>query len=62
MAFNPPLPSYKRQVISRMAMGNLVKIFLEFPQVFWDEEPQYISYFSVEGTFFPLFENGKYWV
>ena len=36
IAFNPPLPSAKRQSIANLGFGVLNKVVLLFPHVFWD--------------------------
>jgi monoamine oxidase len=35
--FEPPLPESKQAAINRLAMGVLNKVYLKFPEVFWDE-------------------------
>ena len=42
--FEPPLPSSKRDAISRLGMGLLSKVYLKFPEAFWDEDVETISY------------------
>lgn len=39
--FDPPLPSWKRDAISKIRMAYYTKIFLKFPYKFWDDS-QYI--------------------
>jgi lysine-specific histone demethylase 1 len=36
IAFNPPLPPWKQDVIARLGYGLLNKVVLCFPNVFWD--------------------------
>lgn len=43
--FNPPLPESKRAAISALGMGLLNKVYLRFPEVFWDEV-EIIGYMS----------------
>jgi len=38
IAFNPPLSEHKRAAISRLGFGNLNKVILMFPKVFWSED------------------------
>jgi monoamine oxidase len=38
IAFNPPLSEHKRGAISRLGFGNLNKVILMFPKVFWSED------------------------
>jgi len=42
--FDPPLPETKRSAINRLDMGVLNKVYLKFPEIFWDEEVETISY------------------
>lgn len=42
--FEPPLPESKRSAIQRLGMGVLNKVYLKFPEIFWDEEVETISY------------------
>ncbi|GAB2182876.1 FAD-dependent oxidoreductase [Roseibium sp. LAB1] len=37
IAFSPPLPTAKRNAINDLGMGLLDKIYLSFPELFWDE-------------------------
>ncbi len=42
--FDPPLPESKQSAIDRLDMGVLNKVYLKFPETFWDEEIEQISY------------------
>jgi monoamine oxidase len=42
--FDPPLPESKQEAIDRLAMGVLNKVYLKFPQVFWNEEIEGFGY------------------
>lgn len=42
--FEPPLPESKQVAIQRLGMGVLNKVYLKFPEVFWDEDVETISY------------------
>ena len=42
--FEPPLPESKQEAIRRLGMGVLNKVYLRFPEVFWDEDVETISY------------------
>ncbi|WIA28969.1 hypothetical protein OEZ86_011504 [Tetradesmus obliquus] len=44
VAFEPPLPGWKSSVVGRMGFGDLNKVVLQFPEVFWDAE---VDYFGV---------------
>ena len=41
--FEPPLPESKQSAIQKLAMGVLNKVYLRFPEVFWDENVETIS-------------------
>jgi len=41
--FDPPLPPKKQEAIDRLEMGVLNKVYLKFPEIFWDNE-ETISY------------------
>ncbi|MBL8079041.1 MAG: FAD-dependent oxidoreductase [Anaerolineales bacterium] len=42
--FDPPLPDSKQNAIDRLAMGVLNKVYLKFPEVFWDETIEGFGY------------------
>lgn len=44
IAFNPPLPTNKQAAIEHLNMGVLNKVYMRFPQVFWDVESDWIDY------------------
>lgn len=46
--FDPPLPESKQGAIDRLAMGVLNKVYLKFPEVFWDEEVEGFGYIGEE--------------
>lgn len=48
IAFEPSLPKWKTDSISRLNMGVLNKCYLKFPNVFWDEESHLLGYVSEE--------------
>lgn len=48
IAFEPPLPKWKMDSISRLNMGVLNKCYLKFPSVFWDDESHLLGYISEE--------------
>lgn len=41
--FSPPLPDKKRRSISRLGMGLLDKLYLQFDSVFWDQDATWIE-------------------
>lgn len=42
--FVPELPAAKREAIARLGMGILDKCYLKFPEVFWDEDADWLEY------------------
>lgn len=46
--FEPPLPKSKQTAIDRLGMGVLNKVYLRFPEAFWDEGIETISYVGDE--------------
>ncbi|KAI1489098.1 putative flavin-containing polyamine oxidase [Biscogniauxia mediterranea] len=44
VAFDPPLPRWKREAIEQFQMGTYTKIFFQFPEAFWDLDTQYFLY------------------
>ncbi len=44
VTFDPPLPESKQSAIDRLDMGVLNKVYLKFPEVFWDEEIEGFGY------------------
>jgi monoamine oxidase len=43
--FLPPLPNQKKEAINHLKMGVLNKVYLKFPEVFWDDS-QMLEYIS----------------
>jgi len=41
--FSPPLPDKKRKAISRLGMGLLDKLYLQFDSVFWDKDVTWLE-------------------
>lgn len=42
--FEPPLPEWKQSAIDRLDMGVLNKVYLKFPEAFWDNSLEGFSY------------------
>ncbi|KAI1338251.1 amine oxidase [Xylariaceae sp. FL0016] len=42
--FNPQLPRWKREAIEQFQMGTYTKIFMQFPEAFWDLDTQFFLY------------------
>lgn len=54
IAFDPPLPAEKQDVIERMGVGNVEKVALTFAAPFWREKPNKAMHFvSVPDPFEP---------
>jgi monoamine oxidase len=47
--FSPPLPPRKIRAIERLGMGVLNKVYLQFPEVFWDRETHLLGYVGKRG-------------
>lgn len=48
VTFEPPLPPAKQQALGRLGMGLLDKLYLRFPEVFWEEESHLLGYMAAE--------------
>ena len=46
VTFEPALPDGHRRSIARIPMGNVTKVALRFPRVFWPRDVQYFGYAS----------------
>ncbi len=46
VTFDPPLPEAKATAIGRLGMGLLDKVYLRFPEVFWDADADAIGWTS----------------
>jgi monoamine oxidase len=46
IGFHPPLPSWKEEAIEKIGFGLMNKIYLEFPEIFWDPKIEGIGYVS----------------
>lgn len=58
IAFNPPLPSWKRTAINEFQMGTFTKVFLQFSTPFWDTSTQFFLYADpVRRGHYALFQN-----
>ena len=42
--FSPPLPSEKQDAIRRLGMGLLDKLYLRFPNIFWEKDAALLGY------------------
>lgn len=48
ISFDPPLPDDKQHAIDTLIMGVLNKVYLRFPDVFWDDDVDWIGYAAQE--------------
>ena len=52
VAFEPALPEKKQTAINALGAGVLNKLYLQFPETFWERSPDWLSYISdAEGEF-----------
>ena len=54
--FEPQLPLWKQEAISKFDMVNYTKIFLKFEKMFWDQE-EYIMYASERRGYYTIWQN-----
>ncbi len=59
--FSPELPDYKLNAVSRLDMGNLNKVAIKFPEIFWSSDKHFIGYISEIKREFPVFINWAYY-
>ncbi len=57
VVFAPELPQEKRNAIADLGMGLLNKVYLRFPEVFWDEEADLLGYDGPERGLFSEWVN-----
>lgn len=55
--FAPPLPARKQGAIDRLGSGVLNKLFLRFPSVFWEREPDVLGFSRLERGGFAVWHN-----
>jgi monoamine oxidase len=46
IAFSPELSARKQQAIDRIGFGNVVKVIMEFPKIFWATHAQFLHIFD----------------
>ena len=54
MKFEPDLPQWKLDAINMFSMAHYLKIYAEFPTVFWDNF-EFIAHISSQRGYFPVF-------
>lgn len=57
VTFDPPLPAEKQHAIQNLYMGVLNKLYLRFPDVFWDMDADVIGYVGEEAGQWAEFVN-----
>jgi polyamine oxidase len=58
VAFEPALPGWKQDAIARFQMGTYTKIFMQFPEVFWDADTEFHLYADPYGRgWYPIFQS-----
>lgn len=43
LAFDPPLPQWKQDAVQKLGFGDLNKVVLQFPSVFWDDSVDFFG-------------------
>ncbi|KAI0180547.1 putative flavin-containing polyamine oxidase [Hypoxylon sp. FL1284] len=58
VAFDPPLPRWKREAIEQFQMGTYTKIFLQFNETFWDRDTQFFLYADERSRgYYPVWQS-----
>ncbi|MGQ0637968.1 MAG: flavin monoamine oxidase family protein [Nitrososphaerota archaeon] len=60
--FSPPLPQRKLTAIENLEMGVLNKVYLQFPEVFWEKDTELIGYIGKEKGHWAEFYNMYYYI
>lgn len=55
--FSPALPDEKLGAIDRLGMGHLSKVFLRFPDVFWEPDVEFFGFMGEKRGLFPYWVN-----
>lgn len=55
--FSPPLPAEKLGAIDRLGMGHLSKVYLRFPEVFWEPDLEFFGFIADQRGSFPYWQN-----
>lgn len=55
--FSPTLAEDKLAAIDRLGMGHLSKVYLRFPEVFWEPEVEFFGFISEQRGSFPYWVN-----
>ncbi len=59
--FSPPLPDRKVKAIQNLKMGVLNRVYLLFPEVFWDKDKELIGYIANQKGHWAEFYNMYYY-
>ncbi len=54
--FNPPLNAEKQEAIGKLSMGYYMKIFVEFPSRFWNDNVDFILTAGTERGYYPVIQ------
>lgn len=58
VAFDPPLPRWKREAVDQFQMGTYTKIFMQFEEAFWDPDTQFFLYADSKSRgYYPVFQS-----
>lgn len=58
VAFDPPLPRWKREAIDQFQMGTYTKIFMQFEETFWDPDTEFFLYADGKSRgYYPVFQS-----
>lgn len=64
LIFDPPLPAAKQQSIQKLHMGTLQKVYLLFPEVFWDPAATWLGILGDEAgqalSIVPRFSDNRF--
>ena len=61
VVFDPELPRAHLEAIDRLGMGNMEKVVLRFPEVFWDPDVDLFSYIPEQRGLFVEWYNAVPW-
>lgn len=58
VTFEPELPDWKKTAIASFSLGTYTKIYLQFPEVFWDTNVQFVLYADpYQRGYYPTFQT-----
>lgn len=59
--FSPPLPAPKQTAIQQLGMGILNKVYFQFPNIFWDNDSEWLGYMNQNKGEWSEFLNISYY-